>query len=118
MEAAGSEQAWVDAVELVRSGGTVVFFGGLPGEARPPVDQYAAAATLYNLLTGTCVHDFPADFQQRFLKILQDAPVPLRNRRPDVPAALAAVIHRALDRNPEQRYSDSAAFRDALLQVV
>ncbi len=40
LEAAGSEQAWVDAVEIVRPGGTVVFFGGLPGEARPPVDAY------------------------------------------------------------------------------
>ena len=40
IEAAGSEQAWVDAVELVRPGGTVVLFGGLPRDARPPVDAY------------------------------------------------------------------------------
>ena len=40
IEAAGSEQAWVDAVELVRPGGAVVLFGGLPRDARPPVDAY------------------------------------------------------------------------------
>ncbi len=40
IEAAGTEQAWVDAVELVRPGGTVVMFGGLPREARPPVAAY------------------------------------------------------------------------------
>ena len=40
IEAAGSEQAWLDAVEIVRPGGTVVLFGGLPGDARPPVDAY------------------------------------------------------------------------------
>ena len=40
IEAAGSEQAWADAVELVRPGGTVVLFGGLPRDARPPVDAY------------------------------------------------------------------------------
>jgi L-iditol 2-dehydrogenase len=40
IEAAGAEQAWVDAVELVRPGGTVVMFGGLPRDARPPVDAY------------------------------------------------------------------------------
>jgi L-iditol 2-dehydrogenase len=40
IEAAGSERAWVDAVELVRPGGTVVMFGGLPRDARPPVDAY------------------------------------------------------------------------------
>jgi L-iditol 2-dehydrogenase len=40
IEAAGSEQAWLDAVEVVRPGGTVVLFGGLPGDARPRVDAY------------------------------------------------------------------------------
>ncbi|HST13942.1 MAG TPA: zinc-binding dehydrogenase [Gaiellaceae bacterium] len=40
IEAAGTGQAWSDAVELVRPGGTVVMFGGLPRDARPPVDAY------------------------------------------------------------------------------
>ncbi|HEY8409370.1 MAG TPA: zinc-binding dehydrogenase [Gaiellaceae bacterium] len=40
IEAAGTEQAWSDAVELVRPGGTVVMFGGLPRDARPPIDAY------------------------------------------------------------------------------
>ena len=40
IEAAGTEQAWSDAVELVRPGGTLVMFGGLPRDARPPVDAY------------------------------------------------------------------------------
>jgi len=40
IEAAGSEQAWFDAEELVRPGGTVVMFGGLPRDARPPIDAF------------------------------------------------------------------------------
>ena len=40
IEAVGSEGAWTDAVDLVRPGGTVVMFGGLPRDARPPVDAY------------------------------------------------------------------------------
>jgi L-iditol 2-dehydrogenase len=40
IEAAGTEQAWSEAIELVRPGGTVVMFGGLPRDARPPVDAY------------------------------------------------------------------------------
>jgi L-iditol 2-dehydrogenase len=40
IEAAGTEQAWSDALSLVRPGGTVVVFGGLPSDARPPVDAY------------------------------------------------------------------------------
>jgi L-iditol 2-dehydrogenase len=39
-EAAGTDAAWIDAVALVRPGGTVVMFGGLPRDARPPVDAY------------------------------------------------------------------------------
>ena len=50
IEAAGTEQAWRDAVELVRPGGTVVFFGGLPARHRragrqlPPALRGAHAA--------------------------------------------------------------------------
>ncbi len=40
IEAVGSDRAWTDAAELVRPGGTVVMFGGLPRDARPPVDAY------------------------------------------------------------------------------
>ena len=40
IEAAGTEQAWEEAVELVRPGGRVVMFGGLPRDARPAVDAF------------------------------------------------------------------------------
>jgi L-iditol 2-dehydrogenase len=40
IEAVGTDAAWTDAVELVRPGGTVVMFGGLPRDARPSVDAY------------------------------------------------------------------------------
>jgi L-iditol 2-dehydrogenase len=40
IEAAGSEQGWTDAIALVRPGGTVIMFGGLPSDARPAVDAY------------------------------------------------------------------------------
>ncbi len=40
IEAVGSEEAWTDAVSLVRPGGVVVMFGGLPRDASPTVDAY------------------------------------------------------------------------------
>jgi L-iditol 2-dehydrogenase len=40
IEAAGTAQAWHDAVELVRPGGTVVLFGGLERGATIEVDAY------------------------------------------------------------------------------
>ena len=38
IEAAGTAAAWREAVELVRPGGTVVFFGGLEGGTEVPLD--------------------------------------------------------------------------------
>ena len=40
IEAAGTADAWGDAIRLVRPGGTVVLFGGLPGDTAVPVDAY------------------------------------------------------------------------------
>ena len=40
IEAAGTEAAWVHALDLVRPGGTVLAFGGLPAGSRVPVDPY------------------------------------------------------------------------------
>jgi L-iditol 2-dehydrogenase len=40
IEAAGTPEAWADAVELVRPGGTVVFFGGLERSAAPRVNAH------------------------------------------------------------------------------
>jgi len=84
-------------------------------ESQPPVDQYAAGATLYNLLTAKYVHDFPASFEDRLLMILQATAVPIQSRRPEIQANLAAVIHRSLAREPAGRFADVEAMRQALL---
>lgn len=85
-------------------------------DAKPGVDQYAAGATLYNLLTNRFTHDFPRDPKQRLLMILQDKPISILERRPDLPRKLANVIHRALAREPRERFPDVEAMRQALLQ--
>jgi eukaryotic-like serine/threonine-protein kinase len=104
---------------LGQVGGTVAFMAPEQvthfREAKPPVDQYAAAATLYHLLTGHFVFDFPSQPQKRMLMLLQDEPVPLQTRRPEVPENLAGVLHRALAKEPEQRFADVTALREALL---
>jgi L-iditol 2-dehydrogenase len=40
LEAAGTVEAWERALDLVRPGGTVLAFGGLPGGSRVAVDPY------------------------------------------------------------------------------
>ena len=40
IEAAGTPEAWAQAIDLAAPGGTVVLFGGLPRETVVPVDSY------------------------------------------------------------------------------
>jgi serine/threonine-protein kinase len=82
--------------------------------SQPATDQYAAAATLYYLLTGRFVHDFPDDPGKRLMMILDKEPVPIRDRRPEVPKDLAAAIHRALSHDPNDRFPDVRAMYVAI----
>jgi serine/threonine-protein kinase len=84
-------------------------------EARPPADQYAAAATLYCLLTGTTPHGAAREASQHLAVVLHGDPVPIRRRLPDLPAELARVIDRGLAREPGDRFPDVKALREALL---
>jgi serine/threonine-protein kinase len=85
-------------------------------EAQPPADQYSVAATLYHLLTGKFLFDIKkgGDLEMMLL-ILDKDPVPLRQRRKDVPAALATAVHRALAKDPAERFADVLEMREALL---
>jgi hypothetical protein len=87
-------------------------------EAKPPVDQYAAGATLYTLLTAKYVFDLPRAFEQQILMILQDDPVPIWKRRPEIPKGLAVIIHRALARRPTDRFSTVREFRRQLREYT
>jgi serine/threonine-protein kinase len=87
-------------------------------EARPAVDQYAAAATLYNLLTGRFVFDLPSAYHKALLVILQDAPVPVQERRPDIPDEVARIIHRGLERESSARFGSVGEMRRALVECV
>jgi eukaryotic-like serine/threonine-protein kinase len=84
-------------------------------ESPPSVDQYAAAATLYNLLTDRFVYDLPATYHAALLMILSDETVPIRSRRPEVPDELARIIHRSLTRDPAKRFANAEELRRALL---
>ena len=87
-------------------------------EAKPASDQYAVAATLYFLLAGTHALKLPTAIHRRFTSLLRQQAVPLRDRRPEVPAAVADVIHKAMARTPAQRYPSVMEFREALLNAA
>ena len=80
----------------------------------PLADLYATAATLYYLLTCQYIYDEPADGGDLIRMLLEEQPMPIRNRRPDVPAPLAAVIEKCLARDPKERFTDATSMRKAL----
>jgi eukaryotic-like serine/threonine-protein kinase len=84
----------------------------------PASDQFAAAATLYYLLTDHYLHDFEGDGRLPIVLVLEGEPVPIRERRPELPAELAQVIHRALERTPADRFADVVDFAYALRPFI
>lgn len=80
------------------------------------VDVWALAASLYKCLTGAYVRDFPSDVDQWHVILYSDA-VPIRERDPSVPRALAEVVDTALREHPAIGFSSAAALRDALRQA-
>jgi hypothetical protein len=80
----------------------------------PTADQYGAAATLYNLLTGRFIRELSGGLVAKIDQILNHDPAPILERNAKLPQALADVIHRALEREPSQRYPSVAHFQQAL----
>jgi serine/threonine-protein kinase len=80
----------------------------------PLADLYATAATLYYLLTCQYIYDEPSGGGDLIRMLLEEPSIPIRNRRPEVPEALGAVIEKCLARDPKARYPDASTMRRAL----
>lgn len=81
--------------------------------AGPPADIYSAGATLYRYLSGKLPYDFLAG-QHPLTTVLQSAPIPLSQRRNDLPEQLVKIVNQALSRHPEDRFSTAEEFANAL----
>jgi serine/threonine-protein kinase len=80
----------------------------------PLADLYATAATLYYLLSCEFIYDDKALGGDMIRMLLEELPVPISQRRPDVPPGLVAVLEKCLARDPNARYPDAASMRKAL----
>ncbi len=83
------------------------------GQADGRSDLYSLGCTFYYLLTGA------APFADRIAldKLVahaRDAAVPVRQRRPELPVAVAAVVAKLLAKKPEDRYPSARALLEAL----
>ncbi|MEQ9624298.1 protein kinase domain-containing protein [Coleofasciculus chthonoplastes] len=80
--------------------------------AKPEVDVWAIAASLYYMLTSTFPRTFIGD---PFLAVLKTNALPIRNRNASIPKPLAEVIDLALVDKPEIYFQTASDFKQALL---
>ena len=82
----------------------------------PRADIYALAATLYRLLTGFApfANENRKTPLQKLRALATQAAPPIRERRADLPLDLAAIIDRALSRDPVERFVSMSEFAAAL----
>jgi serine/threonine protein kinase len=85
-----------------------------PRAAGPASDQYALGAVLYEALSGQPPYA-AADLQQLLRIIAAGRPPSARERRPDIPAELDAVVLRAMSADPQLRFPSVEDLRLALL---
>ncbi|GMV82059.1 MAG: hypothetical protein AMXMBFR7_32430 [Planctomycetota bacterium] len=83
--------------------------------AGKPADVFSIGATLYALLTGRAPFA-GTSLTKVMMDTVQSPHTPVRNLRPDVSEATAAVLDRCLNKEPQARYDDADALRAELAE--
>ncbi len=86
-------------------------------QAVPQSDQYSLAVIVYELLAGQVPFD-DASAMSVALKHISDPPPPIRDLNSKVSVELEAVVMRALDKEPRNRYDSVADFIDAFERAL
>jgi serine/threonine-protein kinase len=85
--------------------------------AGPEVDVWAAAASLYKLMTGQYPRDFP-EAEDPWRVVLNRPPVPVLRRGVHIPPHLALTLDDALIDNPAIKYQTAAELKKVLIDAA
>lgn len=87
---------------------------GQPVDRR--ADVWALGVVLYECLSGGTL-PFPSQrLRELLVQITQEEPPPLRSLRPDVSVDLAAIAHKCLRKDPDERYQTAKELADDLIR--
>ncbi len=88
---------------------------------KPSADVYAVGASLYYMLTGTYTVDFSPGATPKGQRvrnpveiILDDPPIPILEKRPDLDPAMARIIDRSVVKDVKLRFGSAREFRKEL----
>lgn len=81
-----------------------------------PSDIYSTGVVLYEMLTGRVpfVGDTPVSVAMQHIS---SPPTPIQELNPNVPLSVVAVVMKALEKSPKQRYQSAREMADALLKA-
>jgi hypothetical protein len=97
---------------------------------KPPSDVYSVGVSLYYMLSSKYTVEFPTPLEilrgalaNRKPKnpvevILEAPPIPLSQRRPDLPRSLAAVVDKAVDKDSDKRFQSARELKEALEDIA
>lgn len=90
-------------------------------DAKPYSDIWSLAATFYHALTSFIPLNFPSHNESNRIAalynvVLNDEPVPIRERDRAIPHGLAQVIDRALSVDPARRYQSAEEMKSDVLK--
>lgn len=86
--------------------------GNQPVDAR--ADVWSVGMVLFELLTGVCYYDAPTP-QQSLLRLVNEPPPRLEHFNQSIPAAVCAVVNKALTFEAEKRFPSIQVFCDELM---
>ncbi|RMH23593.1 MAG: HAMP domain-containing protein [Acidobacteria bacterium] len=78
-------------------------------EPDPRADIYACGVVFYEIFTGALPYAAGGNLMELLTRKLEEDPIPPRQRWPEMPAELEALVLRCLARRREARYGDVAA---------
>ena len=111
-----------DGVDITETGavvGTAAYLSPEQAQGEPPdarADVYGLGVVLYEMLSGEPPFRGPTELATALLHVEAEPPR-LRRRRAGIPRSLEAVVLRALDKDPAQRFASAGDLADALAAI-
>jgi len=87
-------------------------------EQTPPTDVYRIGAVLYAMLTGQPPFGRSGDLIGTLRQVMEQSPVPVRQRNAAVPTDLEAICMKCLEKSPTLRYAEPGSLVDILDQFL